>query len=41
LWEAVALELRTFRDLMIFIASDWRRQWNPLVMSSDASPMGW
>ena len=41
IWDTVKDELRMFRDLMIFLESDWRRQWNPFVVATDASEAGW
>ena len=41
LWESVRRELWAFRSLMIYLHSDWWRQWNPLVSSSDSSLEGY
>ena len=41
LWNSVRFELFLFRDLMVYLESRWRRQWNSMVMSSDASMTGW
>ena len=40
LWDSVRLELEAAAGGLIFCEADWRRQWNPLVGSSDASLTG-
>ena len=40
LWNSVKDELRAFAGLMVFLESDWKRGWNTLVTSSDASEKG-
>ena len=40
LWDSVKDELRAFAGLMVFLESDWKRGWNTLVTSSDASEKG-
>ena len=37
----VRFELCLFRDLMVYLESSWSRQWNSMVMSSDAGMTGW
>ena len=41
LCSSVRFELSLFRDLMVYLESSRRRQWNSMVMSSDASMTGW
>ena len=40
IWESVLDELRCFVGLMPFLESDWARQWNEMVVATDASEAG-
>ena len=41
LWASVVQELTVFKGLMVFLESPWDREWNSLVLASDASLTGY
>ena len=41
LWKTVREELQAFMGVSFLLVQDWWRPWNPMVTSSDSSPVGY